>query len=254
MEVEKVGIERHTSKQFDVELEDVRERVLTMGGLVEQQIADGVNALVNGDGGIGEAVARSDYKINAMEVAIDEDCTKILARRQPQAGDLRLVLAIAKTITDLERIGDEAEKIGRMSMHLAGQERPSSAFRQIDVLGRHVRDMVRDALDAFARMDTEAALAVARHDLEVDREYEGVMRQCITYMMEDPRTIRHMLDVMWAVKALERIGDHATNIGEYVVYLVGGRDVRHVGMEELEREVTRGQRGGRGTERDAESQ
>lgn len=242
MELDKVGIEKHTSTQFDVELEDVRERVLTMGGLVEQQIANGVKALVEGDGGLGEEVSRSDYKINAMDVAIDEECTKILARRQPQAGDLRLVLAIAKTITDLERIGDEAEKIGRMAMQLAGQERPTSAFRQIEALGRHVRQMVRDALDAFARMDTETALSVAHHDTEVDREYEGVMRQCITFMMEDPRTIRHMLDVMWAIKALERIGDHATNIGEYVVYFVGGRDVRHIGVEELEKEVKSGKR------------
>src|SRR5699024_5087175 len=129
---DKVGIEKHTSTQFDVELEDVRERVLTMGGLVEHQIANGVKALVEGDGELGEKVARSDYKINAMEVAIDEECTKILARRQPQAGDLRLVLAIAKTITDLERIGDEAEKIGRMAAQLAGQEHPTSAFRQIE--------------------------------------------------------------------------------------------------------------------------
>lgn len=242
MELEKAGIDKHTSTQFDEELEDTRERVLTMGGLVEQQIANGVKALVQGDGALGEEVSRSDYKINALEVSIDEECTKILARRQPQAGDLRLVLAIAKTITDLERIGDEAEKIGRMAVQLAGQERPMSAFSQIDVLGRHVRQMVRDALDSFARMDTETALAVARHDTEVDREYEGVMRQCVTFMMEDPRTIRHMLDVMWAIKALERIGDHATNIGEYVVYFVGGRDVRHVGMEELEKEVKSPQR------------
>ena len=239
MEHEKTQIERHTSKQFDVELEDVREQVLTMGGLVEQQIANGVKALIDGDSTLGEDVARSDYKINTMEVAIDEACTKILARRQPQAGDLRLVLAIAKTITDLERIGDEAEKIGRMAMHLAGKDRPPSAFRQISQLGGHVRQMVRDSLDAFARMDTEAALAVAQHDAEVDREYEGVMRQCITFMMEDPRTIRHMLDVMWSVKALERIGDHATNISEYVVYLVGGRDVRHLSIEELEKEAAR---------------
>lgn len=248
MELDKIGIDKHTSKQFDVELEDVRERVLTMGGLVEQQIANGVKALVGGDGGLGEEVARNDYRINAMEVAIDEECTRILARRQPQARDLRLVLAIAKTITDLERIGDEAEKIGRMAVQLAGQERPSSAFRQIEVLGRHVRQMVHDALDAFARMDTETALAVAYRDTDVDRQYEGVMRQCITFMMEDPRTIRHMLDVMWAIKALERIGDHSTNIGEYVVYFVGGRDVRHVGVEELEKEVTRGQDGTRQSE------
>lgn len=241
MELDEIGIEKHTSTQFDVELEDVRARVLTMGGLVEQQIAAAVKALIEGDGELGEDVARSDHEINAMEVAIDEECTRILARRQPQAGDLRLVLAIAKTITDLERIGDETEKIGRMAAELAGHERPTSAFGQIESLGRQVRQMVRNALDAFARMDTETALEVARHDSEVDREYEGVMRQCITFMMEDPRTIRHMLDVMWAVKALERIGDHSTNIGEYVVYFVGGRDVRHLGMEELEKEVSRGQ-------------
>ncbi|MDA3921652.1 MAG: phosphate signaling complex protein PhoU [Salinisphaera sp.] len=238
MDLEKTGIDKHTSKQFDVELEDIRESVLTMGGLVEQQIANGVRALVEGDGALGEEVARSDYVINRMEVEIDEDCTRILARRQPQAGDLRLVLAIAKTITDLERIGDEAEKIGRMAVQLAGQERPASAFHQIDALGKHVRQMIRDALDSFARMDPETALKVAQADIEVDREYEGAMRQCITFMMEDPRTIRHMLDVMWAVKALERIGDHSTNIGEYVVYLVGGKDVRHIGVEEMEKHVS----------------
>lgn len=238
MNPDKVGIEKHTSKQFDVELEDIRERVLTMGGQVELQIGHGVKALVEGDSALGEQVARADYKINAMEVSIDEECTRILARRQPQAGDLRLVLAIAKTITDLERIGDEAEKIGRMAVQLAGQDRPSSAFRQIEVLGRHVRQMIRDALDAFARMDSDTALKVAQADAEVDSEYEGVMRQCITFMMEDPRTIRHTLDVMWAVKALERIGDHSTNIGEYVVYLVGGKDVRHIGVEAMAEHVT----------------
>jgi len=239
--MEKVGIEKHTSRQFDADLEDVREQVLTMGGLVEQQIADAVRALVEGDGGLGEEVARSDYKVNRMEVEIDEQCTRILARRQPQASDLRLVLAIAKTITDLERIGDEAEKIGRFAAHLAAHDRPRSAFRQIDVLGRQVREMVRNALDAFARMDTDAAVDLASSDITVDREYEGVVRQCVTFMMEDPRTIRHMLDVMWSVKALERIGDHATNIGEYVVYFVHGKDVRHVSVEDMERELARGE-------------
>ena len=236
--MEKIGIEKHTSKQFDTELEDVRERVLTMGGLVEQQIADGVRALVTGDGALGEEVARSDYKVNRLEVEIDEHCTRILARRHPQAGDLRLVLAIAKTITDLERIGDEAEKIGRMAARLASKERPASAFRQIDILGRQVREMVRQSLDAFARMDVGAALSVSKADNEVDREYEGVVRQCITYMMEDPRSIRDMLEVMWAVKALERIGDHATNIGEYIVYFVQGTDVRHISLEDMEREIS----------------
>lgn len=237
--MEKASIDKHTSKQFDEDLEVIREQVLIMGGLVEQQIADGIRALVEGDGALGEEVARSDYKVNRLEVEIDEQCTRILARRHPQAGDLRLVLAIAKTITDLERIGDEAEKIGRMASKLASKERPSSAFYQIEALGRHVREMVREALDAFARMDVDASLNVAHTDAVVDGEYEGVVRQCITYMMEDPRTIRDMLDVMWAVKALERIGDHATNIGEYIIYFVQGKDVRHISVEDMEKEVAR---------------
>lgn len=235
--MDKVGIEKHTSKQFDVELEDVREQVLTMGGLVEQRIAEAVRALVDGDSGLGEEVSRSDYKVNRLEVEIDEHCTRILARRQPQAGDLRLILAIVKTITDLERIGDEAEKIGRMAAHLASKEKPSGAFRQIDAQGRYVREMVRQSLDAFARMDTEAAVHVAQQDADVDREYEGVVRQCVTFMMEDPRSMSHMLDVLWSVKALERIGDHATNIGEYVIYLVQGKNVRHTSIEDIEKEV-----------------
>lgn len=235
--MDKVGLEKHTSKQFDIELEDIREQVLNMGGLVEQQIAAAVRALIEGDGSLGDEVARSDYKVNRLEVEIDEQITRILARRHPQAGDLRLVMAIAKTITDLERIGDEAEKIGRMASSLASQEKPSSVFRQIEMLGSHVREMVRNALDAFARMDTGAAVQVALADAAVDREYEGVMRQCITFMMEDPRTIRQSIDLLWAVKALERIGDHATNIGEYIIYFVQGKDVRHISAEDIEREL-----------------
>ncbi|MAS10857.1 phosphate signaling complex protein PhoU [Endozoicomonas sp. G2_2] len=240
--MDKVGLEKHTSKQFDADLEDVREMVLSMGGLVEQQIADAVRALISGEGTLGEDVVQGDTQVNRMEVEIDEECTRILARRAPQAGDLRLIIAIAKTITDLERIGDEAEKIGRMATHLASYDRPKSAFRQIEVLGRHVREMLREALDAFARLDSEAAVRVAQQDEDVDREYEGIVRQGITYMMEDPRTIRHMLDVLWAVKALERIGDHSKNIGEYVVYFVEGKDVRHIGLEALEKEVSQSAR------------
>lgn len=234
---DKVRLESHTSAQFDNELEDIRERVLSMGGLVESQVADGASALVDGDGELGERVAAQDYRVNAAEVDIDEQCTRIIAKRQPQAGDLRLVLAVAKTITDLERIGDEAEKIGRFAAQIASRERPASAFRQIETLAAHVRQMMRDALDSFARLDAEAALAVAQADLDVDREYESAVRECMTFMMEDPRTISPMLDVLWAVKALERIGDHATNIGEYVVYLVGGRNVRHTSVEAMEQVV-----------------
>lgn len=234
---DKVALPRHTSKQFDADLEDVREQVLGMGGLVEQQIAEATRALLDGDSVLGEKVIRNDTRVNHMEVAIDEECTRILARRAPQAGDLRLIVAIVNTITDLERIGDEAEKIARMATQLASFDRPKIVFHHIETLSRHVRAMVRDALDAFARLDPQAALQVSAADDDVDREYEGILRQGITFMMEDPRTIRTVFDALWAVKALERIGDHATNIGEYVVYFVEGKNVRHLGLDEVEQEL-----------------
>lgn len=234
---DKVGLEKHTSRQFDVDLEDVREQVLAMGGLVEQQITQAVRALVEGDSSLGDEIEHKDTRVNRMEVNIDEECTRILARRAPQAGDLRLVIAVVKTITDLERIGDEAEKIARMAAQLASFDRPKSVFRHIESLSQDVREMLRDALDAFARLDSQAALQVSFADADVDREYEGILRQGITFMMEDPRDIRHVFDTLWAVKALERIGDHATNIGEYVVYFVEGKDVRHLGPDEVEQEL-----------------
>jgi phosphate transport system protein len=227
----------HISSQYNDELEDVRQRVLAMGGLVEQQIVDATRALMENDGVLGEEVSRNDVKVNQLEVLIDEECSGILARRQPTAGDLRLVYAIIKTITDLERIGDEAEKIARMAVDLASQEGSGAPLVEVGHLSRHVSQMVRDGLDAFARMDADAALGVAREDMSVDREYESLMRQCITFMMEDPRTIRRVMDIIWSVRSLERIGDHARNIAEYVIYFVKGKDVRHIGIEAMEREV-----------------
>ncbi len=230
-----IKINHHISQQFNSDLEDIRNKVLVMGGLVEQQLADGITAIIHGDIELGERVVHNDYKINALEVAIDEECTQILARRQPAASDLRLVLAIIKTITDLERIGDEAEKIGRMAQHLAKIERPKDNYLEIDNLGNRVRTILHDTLDAFARTDLDAALRIAKEDIKVDQEYEAILRQMMTFMMEDSRQIRRCVDVIWSARALERIGDHARNICEYIIFLVKGKDVRHTSFEQMEK-------------------
>lgn len=232
--METADLSHHISRRFNEDLERVRGKVLSMGGFVEQQLAKAVTALVEGDSLMGEAVARDDYQINNMEVSIDEECSRILATRAPTAGDLRVIVAIIKAITDLERMGDECEKIGYIASRLATQERPADKYREVKHLGRIVQDMVHDALDAFARMDAEAALKVARQDRFVDEEYESIQRQSITFMMEDPRAIRRALDVMWVVRALERIGDHAKNIAEFTIYVVKGADVRHASLDEIE--------------------
>jgi phosphate transport system protein len=238
--MESQDLTHHWSRQFNEELEAVRTSVLSMGGLVEEQLKRAVRALVKGDSELGEQVAQDDYKVNHLEVSIDEDCSRIIARRQPTAGDLRLIMAVIKTITDLERIGDEAEKIGYLASRLAVQERPVDSYRSIQHLADLVADMLHRALDAFARMEPELAMKVVRQDQVVDQEYDAVSRQGITVMMEDPRSIRRVLDTLWVARALERIGDHAKNICEYVVYMVYGKDIRHVGLEDAERQVLRG--------------
>lgn len=231
------GFGHHISRQYNAELEDIRNRVLAMGGMVEQQLNNAVSAIVNSDAALGEDVMTNDYKINALEVSIDEECIQILARRQPAAGDLRLVIAVIKTITDLERIGDEAERVGRMATKLAEIEGVRKSTALLEHLGQHVKQMVHDALDAFARLDVEAAVKTWRKDTRVDEEYEGIMRQLMTFMMEDPRLIPRILDIIWAARALERIGDRASNICEYVIYLVKGKDVRHTSYEQMKQEV-----------------
>jgi len=223
----------HISRRFNKDLEDLRNSVLSMGGIVESQLSRAIAAIVSGDSELGLKVANDDYKVNRLEVNIDEECSRILVTRSPAASDLRLIVAIIKTITDLERIGDEAEKIGFLASQLAGMDRPSDSYRELKVLGNHVLQMVRDAMNAFARLDVEAAHEVVLEDERVDEEYDALTRQCITHMMEDPRSIRRFMNVTWSARSLERIGDHAKNICEYVIYMVQGRDVRH--LETLER-------------------
>ncbi|NOX76705.1 MAG: phosphate signaling complex protein PhoU [Gammaproteobacteria bacterium] len=235
--METKNLSHHISRQFNEELEDVRNKVLAMGGLVEEQIENATAALVSGDVEQAEAVISRDYQVNALEVAVDEESIQILARRQPTAGDLRLIVAIIKTITDLERMGDQAEKVARMAIHLSDMERPKNQYGELEHLSDRVRKMLRGALDAFARMDAEAAADVAHQDLKVDSEYDAIMRQMITFMMEDPRNIKRTLDIMWSARALERIGAHARNICEYVIYLVKGKDVRHISLEEMSKKA-----------------
>ncbi len=229
----------HTSKQFDAELEAVRARVLQMGGLVESQIRLAVESLVTGDVGLMNRVIEDDHRVNAMEVEIDESCNHILVRRQPAAGDLRMVMTVIKTITDLERIGDEAEKIARMAKLLSQKERLHlPRYNEIKHAADIALDMLRKSLDAFARLDLSTAAQVVRQDEQVDEEFRAIMRYLITFMMEDPRTISTSLEILFVAKAIERIGDHAKNMSEYVVYMVKGRDVRHVTVEEIEREIS----------------
>ncbi len=217
----------HISRRFNKDIENLRSSVLSMGGLVESQLSQAIAAIVSGDSELGLQVARDDFKVNNLEVEIDEECGRILAIRAPAARDLRLIVAIIKTITDLERIGDEAEKIGFLASQLAAMDRPPDSYRELKTLGSHVAHMVRDAMNAFARLDVEEAWETVKEDERVDDEYEAITRQCITFMMEDPRSIKRVMNVTWAARSLERIGDHAKNICEYVIYMVQGRDVRH---------------------------
>ena len=227
----------HIYKQFDAELENVRALVLQMGGLVEEQIVRAIEALTTGDEDIANQVVTDDHKVNALDVSIDEQCTHIIARRQPTASDLRMVMAVIKTISDLERIGDKAGKIARLSKRIYGSGMSRPRFREIQQMSELVLEMLRKALDAFARLDVETALEVSRADDKVNEEFKAIFRQLVTFMMEDPRTISQSLDVVFVAKAIERIGDHAKNIAEYVIYMVKGKDVRHTSVAEIEEQV-----------------
>ena len=228
----------HSSKQYDIELETLRSRVLEMGGLVEAQIRAAIDGLTSGDVLALDAVIADDHRVNALEVSIDTESSHLIARRQPAASDLRLVLAIIKIVTDLERIGDEAAKIARMGKQSYARARmPSTPSAAVKHVGDIALGMLRKALDALARLDPVAAASIVREDFAIDEEFRAIVRQLITFMMEDPRTISQSLEILWIAKAIERIGDHAKNMAEQVIYIVKGTDVRHTTVEELEREA-----------------
>ena len=233
MENKRIG--GHYSHRYDAELEEVVNRVLAMGGLVEAQLSNALQAFIDGDSQIAQEVTENDTRVNTFEVTIDERCVEILARRQPAALDLRLIVAVIKTITDLERIGDLAVAIARMAQRQAEGDRPrKQVFRDIETMGNRVISMLAGALDAFARMDAASAVSVVKQDFAIDSDHEAIMRQNVTYMMEDPRNISRLLDISHAVRALERVGDHSRNMCEYTIYFVKGRDVRHIDLSEME--------------------
>ena len=234
-----LNTQEHTSKRYDAELETVRSRVLQMGGLVETQITAAIEALSTGNLQLADQVVENDHRVNALEVKIDEECAHIIARRQPAAQDLRMIITVIKMITDLERIGDEAEKIARMTKLIYSSERLLlPRFAEIKVAAGYALDMLKKALDAFARVDITAAASVVKQDRLLDDQFRGILRQLITFMMEDARTISTSIEILFVAKALERIGDHSKNMSEYVVYLVKGKDVRHVTAEEFDRETS----------------
>ncbi len=231
-----LNLTRHISSQFNEEIEQVRNHVMAMGGLIEQQLHDALSAIANSDSELAQQVIANDLKVNDWELQIDKECTRIIAKRQPAASDLRLIMAIIKTIADLERIGDETRRIAKVALESFNSAQ-QDLLVNLDNLGRHVGQMLHDVLDAFARMDVEAALAVHKEDKKVDREYEAITRQLMTYMIEDPRSIPKVMNVLWSARSLERIGDRCKNVAEYIIFLVKGKVVRHSSEEKLEQDA-----------------
>jgi len=226
-------IGQHISQRYNQELEDIRNKVLKMGGLVESQAEDAVKALLERDPKLALKVSTSDHEIDAMEVAIDDDCIQVIARRQPAASDLRLVFAVGKVITDLERIGDEAEKIGKYSKKLAKKKATTGMHSELEHLSELSLELLHDTLDAFARLDSEQALQIIVKSEKINKEFNALSRQLISHMMEDPRNIKNVLRITWCARSLERIGNYSTNISEHIVYLVEGKDIRHTNLDEV---------------------
>jgi phosphate transport system protein len=234
MDNNKIG--HHISGQFNKELEDIRNKVLIMGGMVEQQIELAIEAYTKGDMEMAEQVIKQDDQVDALEMVIDQECMQILALRQPTAFDLRLLITAIKIIHEIERVGDKAQRIAEMAMKLAGVE-SKFVYHELEHMTEVVKGMLHDALDSFARMSLDDIPRITKQDDKVDREYENILRQLITRMMEDSRNITRALDVLWTVRALERIGDHAVYICEHLVFMINGEDIRHLSQKELEEKL-----------------
>jgi len=235
--MENLNLGHHISRQFDEELEDIRNKVLQMGGIVEEQLGRGIKSLVEGDTRMAKQVVADDHRVNALEVEIDEECTRIVARRQPAASDLRLIMAVIKTITDLERIGDEGKRVARMVEEELHGAMAEDVRNELEHMGNLVREMLRMVLDAFARLDVEAAVRVVKADKRVDVKYVSITRQLMTYMAQDPKSIPRILNILWAARALERMGDRCCNVAEYIFYMVHGHDIRHTKVDEAVEDI-----------------
>lgn len=226
--MDKVTIDQHISRQFNSGLEQLKTQTLAMGGLVEQQLQDSMAALERGDSDLALKVLETEKQINVMERDIDEACTTLIALRQPAATDLRMVMAVSRSVRDLERVGDEAHRIAKMAIGLSEEGGAPRGYVEARHIANGVRDLLRGCLDAFARFDAVAAREHMAKDKQIDQDYRSAVRELITYMMEDPRSISRVMNVLWTLRALERIGDHAKNICEHIVFLVEGKDIRHV--------------------------
>jgi len=228
---------QHISRQFNEELEDVRSKVLHMGGVVEEQLANALRVLVNDEPELARSVKDADDIVNSLEVEIDEECTRILVRRQPAATDLRLVMTVTKTINDLERIGDEAKRVAKMSRKDMDGALQDDLRAELTFIGDLVREMLRMVLDAFARTDVDTAVLVVKADRKVDKKYKKVINKLIKRMCNHPETVPAVMKIIWAVRSLERLADRCQNIAEHVIYMVLGTDVRHIKLDDILAEI-----------------
>ena len=231
--MEHIEFDQHTSQEYNTELEAVRNSLLNMGGKVEKQLRKAMQSLLQNDEKLAEKVIERDLTINALEVQIDEECTRIIARRQPAASDLRLIIAVIKCITDLERIGDEAEKIARIASHLAQKKYHGKFYKELEDLATAVSANLTKTLNAMARLDADRALMTAEADDLIDQQFDDLNAMMIKHMVSHADDLKNVLKLSWCARSLERIGDHAKNICEYVIYLIKGKDIRHIDLETI---------------------